>query len=415
MSVDNIVSKDSHLVTIIQARMTSSRLPEKVLADICGKPSLQIMLERISMSTSVGKVVVATTINTSDDPIVKLCNKLGYKTFRGDEFDVLGRVLQAAEAESAEVVVRLTADCPMIDPDVIDEVVTAFSINNHDYLSNTIERTYPDGLDVEVMSINTLREAHKKAVAPFLREHVTPYISGKRPDLGAGDFRIDQIRFAADFSHIRWTLDTKEDLQRIRSLVSKLPEDYRWLQALSIATQEPDLLGNMIDGQTTEVLSLRLAVASDVKLLFEWVNTPSSLKNKEKSSAPIEWSAHQNWFNKRLNNPNVRIWIVERNKQAIGQVRVEYDNNKLLIDIFIDSLFKGNDYGLKALKLLIKQCQVTYPGVPLHAIIKNENYPSLNLFRRADFQEVSNDGHGHMSYFIYTNSNNIVERGSNDI
>ena len=414
MSIDNIVPNNPYLVTIIQARMTSSRLPEKVLADICGKPSLQIMLERISMSTSVGKVVVATTINTSDDPIVKLCNKIGYKTFRGDEFDVLGRILQAAESENAEVVVRLTADCPMIDPGVIDEVVTTFSINNHDYLSNTIERTYPDGLDVEVMSINALREAHKKAVAPFLREHVTPYISGKRPDLGAGDFRIDQIRFAADFSHIRWTLDTKEDLQRIRSLVSKLPEDYHWLQALSIATREPDLLGSTIDGQTTEVLSLRLTVASDVKLLFEWVNTPSSLKNKEKSSAPIEWSAHQNWFNKRLNNPNVRIWIVERNKQAIGQARVEYNNNKLFIDIFIDSLFRGNDYGLKTLKLLIKQCQVIYPDVHLHAIIKNENHPSLNLFRRANFQEVSNDGHGEISYFIYTNSNNIV-RGPNDI
>lgn len=414
MSIDNIVPNNPYLVTIIQARMTSSRLPEKVLADICGKPSLQIMLERISMSTSVGKVVVATTINTSDDPIVKLCNKLGYKTFRGDEFDVLGRILQAAESENAEVVVRLTADCPMIDPGVIDEVVTTFSINNHDYLSNTIERTYPDGLDVEVMSINALREAHKKAVAPFLREHVTPYISGKRPDLGAGDFRIDQIRFAADFSHIRWTLDTKEDLQRIRSLVSKLPEDYHWLQALSIATREPDLLGSTLDGQTTEVLSLRLTVASDVKLLFEWVNTPSSLKNKEKSSVPIEWSAHQNWFNKRLNNPNVRIWIVERNKQAIGQARVEYNNNKLFIDIFIDSLFRGNDYGLKTLKLLIKQCQVIYPDVHLHAIIKNENHPSLNLFRRANFQEVSNDGHGEISYFIYTNSNNIV-RGPNDI
>jgi len=402
--------KKSINLAIVQARMTSSRLPGKVLSDICGKPSLQRMLERINMASSIDKVVVATTINASDNLIVELCEKLKVDIFRGDEDDVLGRFCGAAEVAEAEIVIRLTADCPMIDPDVIDEVVTAFSINNHDYLSNTIERTYPDGLDVEVMSINTLREAHKKAVAPFLREHVTPYISGKRPDLGAGDFRIDQIRFAADFSHIRWTLDTKEDLQRIRSLVSKLPEDYRWLQALSIATQEPDLLGNMIDGQATEVLSLRLAVASDVRLLFEWVNTPSSLKNKEKSSAPIEWSAHQNWFNKRLNNPNVRIWIVERNKQAIGQVRVEYDNNKLLIDIFIDSLFKGNDYGLKALKLLIKQCQATYPGVPLHAIIKNENYPSLNLFRRADFQEVGSDGHGHMSYFIYTNSNNIVEK-----
>ena len=402
--------KKSINLAIVQARMTSSRLPGKVLSDICGKPSLQRMLERINMASSIDKVVVATTINASDNLIVELCEKLKVDIFRGDEDDVLGRFCGAAEVAEAEIVIRLTADCPMIDPDVIDEVVSAFSINNHDYLSNTIDRTYPDGLDIEVMSIDALREAHKKAVAPFLREHVTPYISGRRPDLGAGDFRVGQIRFVADFSHIRWTLDTKEDLQRIRSLVSKLPEDYRWLQALSIATREPDLLGNMIDGQTTEILSLRLAVASDVKLLFEWVNTPSSLKNKEKSSAPIEWSAHQKWFNKRLNNPNVRIWIVERNKQAIGQVRVEYDNNKLLIDIFIDSLFKGNDYGLKALKLLIKQCQVTYPGVPLHAIIKNENYPSLNLFRRADFQEVGSDGHGHMSYFIYTNSNNIVEK-----
>ena len=399
-------------LAIVQARMTSSRLPGKVLSDICGKPSLQRMLERINMASSIDKVVVATTINTSDDLIVELCEKLKVDIFRGDEDDVLGRFCGAAEVAEAEIVIRLTADCPMIDPDVIDEVVSAFSINNHDYLSNTIDRTYPDGLDIEVMSIDTLREAHKKAVAPFLREHVTPYISGRRPDLGAGDFRVGQIRFVADFSHIRWTLDTKEDLQRIRSLVSKLPEDYRWLQALSIATQEPDLLGNMIDGQTTEVLSLRLAVASDVKLLFEWVNTPSSLKNKEKSSAPIEWSDHQNWLNKRLNNPNVRIWIVERSKQAIGQVRVEYDNNKLLIDVFIDSLFRGNDYGLTALKLLIKQCQVTYPGVPLHAIIKNENYPSLNLFRRAGFQEVSNDGCGYTSCFIYTSANNIMEESN---
>jgi spore coat polysaccharide biosynthesis protein SpsF len=404
--------KKSINLAIVQARMTSSRLPGKVLSDICGKPSLQRMLERINMASSIDKVVVATTINASDNLIVELCEKLKVDIFRGDEDDVLGRFCGAAEVAEAEIVIRLTADCPMIDPDVIDEVVSAFSIYNHDYLSNTIDRTYPDGLDIEVMSIDALREAHKKAVAPFLREHVTPYISGRRPDLGAGDFRVGQIRFVADFSHIRWTLDTKEDLQRIRSLVSKLPEDYRWLQALSIATREPDLLRNMIDGQTTEVLSLRLAVASDVKLLFEWVNTPSSLKNKEKSSAPIEWSDHQNWLNKRLNNPNVRIWIVERSKQAIGQARVEYDNNKLLIDIFIDSLFRGNDYGLKALKLLIKQCQVTYPGVPLHAIIKNENYPSLNLFRRAGFQEVSNDGCGYTSCFIYTSANNIMEESN---
>jgi len=196
------------------------------------------MLERINMASSIDKVVVATTINASDDLIVDLCEDLKIDIFRGDESDVLGRFYGAVESEKAEVVIRLTADCPMIDPGVIDKVVSSFSINKHDYLSNTIDRTYPDGLDIEVMSIGALREAHKKAVAPFLREHVTPYISGSRPDLGAGNFRVGQVRYEADFSHVRWTLDTKEDLQRIRSLVSKLPDDYRWLQALSVATQD---------------------------------------------------------------------------------------------------------------------------------------------------------------------------------
>jgi len=156
----------------------------------------------------------------------------------------------------------------------------------------------------------------------------------------------------------------------------------------------------MIDEVTTEALGLRLAIGSDVKLLFEWVNTPSSLKNKEKTIVPIEWSTHQNWFNKRLDNPNVRIWIVERNKQAIGQVRVEHDGNKLLIDIFIESLSRGNNYALRALNILIEECQVTYPDVPLYAIIKNENYPSLKLFRRAGFKEIGKDGHGYTSYFF---------------
>ena len=396
-------------LAIVQARMTSSRLPGKVLSDICGKPSLQRMLERVNMASSIDKVVVATTVNASDDSIVELCEKLRVDTFRGDEDDVLGRFYGAAEAAEAEIVIRLTADCPMIDPDVIDEVVSVFSINNYDYLSNTIERTYPDGLDVEIMSIDALREAHKKAIAPFLREHVTPYISGKRPDLGAGNFRLGQIRFENDFSNIRWTLDTQDDLQRIRSLVSKLPEDYRWLEALSIAKQNPVLLGTINDNHINEKLTLRLAKASDVKILFEWVNTPSSLKNKVKSNAPIKWTTHKSWFNKRLNNLNIKIWLIDVNMQAIGQVRVECKINKLLIDIYIDEIFRGNDYGYKALKLLIKKCQEIYPGVPLHAIIKSENYASLNLFRRVDFLEISNNSNGYFSSFIYNNPDNILE------
>jgi spore coat polysaccharide biosynthesis protein SpsF len=236
-------NKREKTVAIIQARMNSSRLPGKVMVDICGKPSLERMLERVRRARRIDKIVVATTVNVSDDSIVDLCNKLEVDSFRGDESDVLGRIFRAAESENAKIVVRLTADCPMIDPDVIDQVVSRFSDLHYDYVSNTTERTYPDGLDVEAISIGALREANKQANDPFLREHVTTYISGKRPDLGAGNFRTGQVTLEAEFSHIRWTLDTVEDLNRIRKLVSYLPEDYRWLQALSVATRKPELLG----------------------------------------------------------------------------------------------------------------------------------------------------------------------------
>jgi spore coat polysaccharide biosynthesis protein SpsF (cytidylyltransferase family) len=231
------------MIAIIQARMTSTRLPGKVLADIAGRPALQQMLERVRQSQRLDGIVVATTHNVTDDPIQELCDRMGISTFRGDEHDVLGRFLSAAEEADADAVVRLTADCPMIDSQVIDQVVTAFDPTRCDYVSNTIERTFPDGLDVEVMTLDALKEANREARDPFLREHVTPYISGKRSDLNAGNFKIMQVTFDADFAHVRWTLDTQEDLERIRELVSKLPENYGWLQALSVATREPGLLG----------------------------------------------------------------------------------------------------------------------------------------------------------------------------
>ena len=126
-------------------------------------------------------------------------------------------------------------------------------------------------------------------------------------------------------------------------------------------------------------------------------------------STSIEWLSHQDWFNEKLNNSNTKIWIVERDKQEIGQVRVEYINNKLLVDIFIDSLFRRNNYGIKALKLLIKQCHIIYPDIPLYAVIKNENHPSISLFHRAGFQEVASDENKQVSSFVYKNSSNTME------
>lgn len=231
------------LVAIIQARMTSTRLPGKVLADICGKPMLQHVIERIRRVERLDDILVATTVNTSDDPVRELCSRLRVKAFRGEEADVLGRYGDAAAYCGAEAVVRLTGDCPMIDPGVIDKAIAMFEEGTWDYVSNCNVRTYPDGLDTEVFTRAALDEAVSEARHPFLREHVTPYIRGTHPQSGRRPFRIGHVTFEADFSHLRWTVDTAEGLERIRRLVAILPENFTWLEALAAATREPDLLG----------------------------------------------------------------------------------------------------------------------------------------------------------------------------
>ena len=230
------------IAAIIQARMTSTRLPGKIMADIGGKPLLKRMLDRVRRATKLNKIIVATTVNSADDVAAKLCTDEDVDVFRGSEHDVLDRFHGAAQAAGAISVVRLTADCPMIDPQLIDEVVSRYSHGDCDYASNAIERTYPDGLDVEVFSRAALDEAQAKANHPYLREHVTPYIHGNS-DYGSGNFRRAAVTYAADFSHIRWTVDRPDDLERVRELFHLLPENFTWLQALSVATRYPSLLG----------------------------------------------------------------------------------------------------------------------------------------------------------------------------
>lgn len=230
-------------VAIIQARMTSKRLPGKVLADVCGTPLLQRIIERLRSGRLVDSIVIATTTNRDDDPVNALGHKLGIDVFRGEEFDVLGRMLQAAERAQADVIVRITADCPIIDANVVDECIRLRAERNVDYASNVNARTYPDGLDTEVMTIETLRKAAWEAHDPFQREHVTPYIRGNRPNLPSGAFTKADLTLCVDLSHIRWTVDRPDDLVRIREIYSAFQRPFTWLDALSLATKHPHLLG----------------------------------------------------------------------------------------------------------------------------------------------------------------------------
>jgi spore coat polysaccharide biosynthesis protein SpsF (cytidylyltransferase family) len=233
----------SRTVAVIQARMTSSRLPGKVLSDLAGRPLLQRMLARIGRARCLDGMMVATTVNTSDDAVVQLCDKLRVPVFRGSEIDVLGRMRQAAEQAGAHVVVRLTADCPMIDPQVIDDCVALRQRTGADYASNVDLRTFPDGLDVECFTLQALRKCDSEVMEPVLREHVTPYMRATPPHLPHGEFTRADLTFASDFSHLRWTVDRADDLERVRGFFASLPEPFSWLDALSLATKQPRLLG----------------------------------------------------------------------------------------------------------------------------------------------------------------------------
>jgi spore coat polysaccharide biosynthesis protein SpsF len=226
---------------IVQARMTSSRLPGKVLMEVLGKPLLEFQIERLSQVRTPHAIVIATTINKTDDPIVAFCQSHGLAFYRGSEQDVLGRYYGAAVEAKADRVIRVTSDCPLIDPTVIDAVCQRFGDGaNFDYVSNTVERTYPRGLDVEVFSMKALTEMNAEAVAPYQREHVTPFIHD-HPER----YRMSQVRADKDQSHFRWTVDTAEDLELIRRILTDLyPSNHSYSTAdiLALVERQPDLM-----------------------------------------------------------------------------------------------------------------------------------------------------------------------------
>lgn len=201
-------------VIISQARMTSTRLPGKVLKEVLGKPLLSYQIERLRRAKYADEVIIATTVNATDDPIEGLCCKLGVKCFRGSEEDVLSRYYFAAKESQADIVVRVTSDCPLIDPTVIDTVISNYKDNNYDYVSNTLERTYPRGMDTEAFSYRVLAEAHTQASTQAEREHVTPFIYC-RPDL----YKLGIVRNSEDNSRYRWTVDTPEDYELIQHII----------------------------------------------------------------------------------------------------------------------------------------------------------------------------------------------------
>jgi len=225
------------IVAIVQARMGSTRLPNKVMMKINHVPMIELLFKRLSKSININQVVLATSTNENNIPLVEYIKSLGYKVFSGDENDVLDRYFHAAKLFEADAIVRITGDCPLVDSTLVDEVINGFIDTNSDYASNREPPTYPDGLDVEVISIKALEEAHKKVKEDFQREHVTPYI------INSDTSKKFYLKNSEDLSAERWTVDEPEDLIVVKNIFNYFhPEiNFSWKKIIELKENKPKL------------------------------------------------------------------------------------------------------------------------------------------------------------------------------
>src|SRR5579871_5661602 len=227
------------VVAIIQARVGSTRLPRKVFAEIEGRPMLWHVVNRVHKARLVDRIVVATSKEPANDAIAALCERQEWACVRGSEADVLDRFYQAAQAFSARFYVRITADCPLIDPEVIDRVIGVLQTGKYDYVSNTLRYTYPDGLDAEAFTGEALAQAWREASKPSEREHVTPYLRL------SGKFRLTNVENDTDLSGhaFRWSVDDERDLQFVRRIYAHFTHqpDFRLKDILMLLEQDPAL------------------------------------------------------------------------------------------------------------------------------------------------------------------------------
>jgi len=227
-----------NVVAIVQARMGSTRLPGKVLMDLGGKPVLARVVSRLRRCSRLSEIVVATTTSQPDDSIVRECQRLNAQCFRGSELDVLDRYYHAALVGNADAVVRITSDCPLIDPELVDKTVEQFCQERADYASNCSPRTFPRGLDTEVFTMEVLSKAWREAREPYEREHVTPFLY-----LGSEKFKLAFLTGSIDYSHYRWTLDTVEDFELLNAIYSYFDGkgDFGWEAVIQLMQQQPQL------------------------------------------------------------------------------------------------------------------------------------------------------------------------------
>ena len=225
------------IVAIVQARMGSKRLPGKVMKMLNGKPMIEYQLKRLAKTKSISKIVVATSINLENDVLSEHVSSLGFDVFRGSEDNVLDRFYVTAKKYAADVILRITADCPLIDYGIIDQMIEIFLANDIDYLTNAFPPSFPDGLDTEIFTFDALQRTALSAQKVLEKEHVTPYMRE------SGEFKIMNFSSVTDFSEMRWTVDESADFEVIKGIYDYFAPrvDFRWMEIVELYKLKPEL------------------------------------------------------------------------------------------------------------------------------------------------------------------------------
>lgn len=362
---------------VVQARMGSSRLPGKVLQEVGGMPMLAFLLSRLA-TAKVDRVVVATSDLAQDDPVEEVARGAGFDVVRGSERDVLARFRSAIAAHPAEVVVRITGDCPLTDPALVDEIVRLHLERSADYTSNVLPRTYPKGLDVQVANAPALLAAADEATDPAEREHVMPFLY-RRPER----FTLANLWCDDDLGDESWTVDTAGDLAFVRSVVERLPvATAGWRDVLAIAGRHAQ--------PAAGVVSLRPARATDAGTVLRWRNDEAAVRFSP--SGAVDPERHAVWFAGRLADPGTQLFMARLDGNDVGFVRVDVRTGAGEVSIAVAPEHRGRGLATRMLAAAQEALPPDQQVVALTATIHPGNEASVRAFHKAGFDVTGEDG-----------------------
>jgi len=379
---------------IIQARMGSTRFPRKMIALLVNKPLIEQVIERVKKAKLVDKVVLATSEDKKNEVLIKEARKCGIECFAGSEDDVLDRFYQCAKKFKSEHIVRITGDCPLTDPDIIDEVIILFKNNNLDYASNVLPPTYPDGLDVEVFSFNALEKAWKEAKLPSEREHVTPYI-WKNQNL----FKRMTLKNKEDLSGIRLTVDKKEDMLVVENILKIMKstgsDDFRLADVMKVIRENPRLLE--LNEQFKRNEGYEKSLKEDKMVINNFSENAKWLREAKKiiPSAAQTYSKSYKYFSEGAGpaflekGEGSHVWDIDGNEYidfvcGLGAITLGY-NNKEVNEAINEQLKKGISFSqsnILEIKLAKKLVEII-PCAEMVKFVKNGSDATTAAIRLA--------------------------------